>query len=121
MKRLQKLGADRLRVIRTLVEGSRIEKRRCHPFEASYRLIRIDSNDLPPNVSEFVVSELIAMRLIAPSTPVDFSIPNAADAIDYVATPAAARAVQLKGVEYEDMQLDFVPPKAVRYHNTEAV
>lgn len=115
MKCIEKLGADRLRVLKALVEGGCVEKRRIYPYPETYHLRRFEITESPPKVSDVCMTDLIAKHLIAPSQPVDFTHPESTDTIDYVATPAAHRAVQLKGIEYEDTQEELLGSDAGKY------
>lgn len=116
MKRLEKLKGDRLTVLKALVDGGHIEKRRVYPFPETFHLIRINARkESPPKVKEVCVLDLVEKHLIAPSQPVDFSHPESTDTIDYVATPAAHRAVQLKGIEYDDTQEELLDSDAGTY------
>lgn len=84
--------------------GGRVEKRCIYPLPETYHLIRPEAKDAPPKVSELVMSDLLTRRFIAPTQPIDLSVPGAADNVDFVVTPAGTRALQLKGIEYEDTQ-----------------
>lgn len=119
MKRIQPLKDTRVTVLKALVAGGRVECRRCYPYPAKLHLIRIGSKDTPPIVKDYVLEELIALGLVRPSKEPDLSTPEKAatalDTVDYVATPAAHRAVKLKGIEYEDTQDTLFGEDAGKY------
>lgn len=115
MKRIEKLPANRLKVLKGLLMGGRVEKRRVYPYSETYHLKRPEVVETPPKVAEVVMVDLIDHGLIAPSIPLNLNVVGAADNIDYVITPAGMRAHQLKGVEYEDVQDTLFGDDAGKY------
>lgn len=115
MKKIQKLGADRLRVLKALVDGGRVEKRRCYPYPDVFHLVKPDDKNPAPKVSELVMTDLTSRGFIAPTKAPNLSKPGSTDTMDFVITLAGTRAAQLKGVEYEDTQESLLDESTGKY------
>lgn len=115
MQKVEKLGADRLRVLKALLAGGVVERRRIFPFDAAYHLVTGEGGKAPIKISDLVMSDLLLRALVVPQS-VNLDDPKSSDHINYRPTTRARQVVEDKGFVYEDAQLTlidepaFVPP-----------
>lgn len=113
--RIIPLGKDELRVLRALVKGGRVERRRCYPFPPKYHLVRVDARTSAPIVENRTVADLLGRKLIKVAGSIDLSRHTGGDTLDYIATPAATRALQVRGIEVDEVQHDIFGAEPVRH------
>jgi hypothetical protein len=112
--KIKRIGADRMRVLKALSRGGAVERRRIYPFEATYHLRDPGAKGPASITSEHAVADLVARGFIMASSPPDLTRADGADSIDYTITPAGQYVVVMKGVPFDDPQIELIGEPELR-------